>query len=225
MHGGTACRPTKPPYRRPKSGAMSTDSIDHSGPGAPPSPPGDPAPDRPHPRRDRGGRRGGHGRLGTGGSGSAPTASNPSSPRTGDAARTALEYSFFRWTLTPWAIYGMAGLALAYAGFRKARGNRLSAAFVPLIGARHADGRPGFEWRVGLGLEPGRLLAVDWVPGPDRPPIAAYVYDGGVLTGERLKAIRLQEEEAADDHWIYVSAFRQPGCSRGRLAAQCPRAA
>ncbi|CAL9644843.1 BCCT family transporter [Streptomyces sp. enrichment culture] len=55
-----------------------------------------------------------------------------------DAARTAMEYSFFHWTLTPWAIYGIAGLALAYAGFRKGRGNRLSAAFVPLIGARRA---------------------------------------------------------------------------------------
>ncbi len=30
-----------------------------------------------------------------------------------------MEHSFFHWTLTPWAIYGVAGLALAYAGFRK----------------------------------------------------------------------------------------------------------
>ncbi|KUL36329.1 choline transporter, partial [Streptomyces sp. NRRL F-4489] len=59
------------------------------------------------------------------------------------AARAALEYSFFHWTLTPWAIYGIAGLALAYAGFRKGRGNRLSSAFVPLIGARRATGAPG----------------------------------------------------------------------------------
>jgi len=59
-------------------------------------------------------------------------------PESAAAARTAMEYSFFHWTLTPWAIYGIAGLALAYAGFRKGRGNRLSAAFVPLIGARRA---------------------------------------------------------------------------------------
>ncbi|MFB6633181.1 BCCT family transporter [Streptomyces sp. NPDC056362] len=64
-------------------------------------------------------------------------------PGTGAAARTALEYSFFHWTLTPWAIYGIAGLALAYAGFRKGRGNRLSSAFVPLIGARRAASWPG----------------------------------------------------------------------------------
>ncbi|GGY38306.1 choline transporter [Streptomyces omiyaensis] len=59
-------------------------------------------------------------------------------PGTGAAARTAMEYSFFHWTLTPWAIYGIAGLALAYAGFRKGRGNRLSSAFVPVLGARRA---------------------------------------------------------------------------------------
>ncbi|MCX5229744.1 BCCT family transporter [Streptomyces sp. NBC_00233] len=62
---------------------------------------------------------------------------------TGAAARTALEYSFFHWTLTPWAIYGIAGLALAYAGFRKGRGNRLSSAFVPLIGSRRAGSWQG----------------------------------------------------------------------------------
>ncbi|MGW0734544.1 BCCT family transporter [Streptomyces sp. NPDC002851] len=63
--------------------------------------------------------------------------------QTGDAANIALQYSFFHWTLTPWAIYGIAGLALAYAGFRKARGNRLSSAFVPILGQRRADGWPG----------------------------------------------------------------------------------
>ncbi|MFB7352652.1 BCCT family transporter [Streptomyces gardneri] len=61
----------------------------------------------------------------------------------GAAARTAMEYSFFHWTLTPWAIYGIAGLALAYAGFRKGRGNRLSSAFVPLMGERRASSWPG----------------------------------------------------------------------------------
>ncbi|MEU9191752.1 BCCT family transporter [Streptomyces hundungensis] len=72
-----------------------------------------------------------------------PPPATGAQPGSGDAARTALEYSFFHWTLTPWAIYGIAGLALAYAGFRKQRGNRLSSAFVPLIGARRADGRVG----------------------------------------------------------------------------------
>jgi ADP-ribose pyrophosphatase YjhB (NUDIX family) len=48
---------------------------------------------------------------------------------------------------------------------------------------------------IGLDRAPGRLLAVDWVHGTHRPPLVAYVYDGGVLGEEDLKAIRLQEEE------------------------------
>ncbi|WP_370416908.1 BCCT family transporter [Streptomyces fradiae] len=64
-------------------------------------------------------------------------------PQSGGAALLAMEYSFFHWTLTPWAIYGIAGLALAYAGFRKGRGNLLSAAFVPLMGERRARSWPG----------------------------------------------------------------------------------
>ncbi|GHI02938.1 NUDIX hydrolase [Streptomyces cellostaticus] len=48
---------------------------------------------------------------------------------------------------------------------------------------------------IGLDREVGRLLAVDWVHGTGRPPLVAYLYDGGVLTEAELKAIRLQEEE------------------------------
>ncbi|MFJ3977212.1 BCCT family transporter [Streptomyces sp. NPDC090021] len=73
----------------------------------------------------------------------APPPASGAAPGTGAAALVAMEYSFFHWTLTPWAIYGIAGLALAYATFRKGRGNRLSSAFVPLIGRERADGAPG----------------------------------------------------------------------------------
>ncbi|AIV33153.1 NUDIX hydrolase [Streptomyces sp. R1] len=48
---------------------------------------------------------------------------------------------------------------------------------------------------IGLDVRIGRLLAVDWVHGAGRPPIVAYLYDGGVLSEDDLKAIRLQEEE------------------------------
>ncbi|MFC9897533.1 BCCT family transporter [Nocardia sp. NPDC127579] len=72
-----------------------------------------------------------------------PPPSTAITPQTTDAAKTALQYSLFHWTLTPWAIYGMVGLALAYAGFRKGRGNRLSAVFVPLLGVRRANGWAG----------------------------------------------------------------------------------
>ncbi|MFE9175259.1 NUDIX domain-containing protein [Streptomyces sp. NPDC007126] len=48
---------------------------------------------------------------------------------------------------------------------------------------------------IGLDVRIGRLLAVDWVHGAGRPPIVAYVYDGGVLSEDDFEAIRLQEEE------------------------------
>ncbi|MGW3464281.1 NUDIX domain-containing protein [Streptomyces olivaceoviridis] len=48
---------------------------------------------------------------------------------------------------------------------------------------------------IGLDRALGRLLAVDWTHGAGRPPLVAYLYDGGVLTEDELKAIRLQEEE------------------------------
>jgi ADP-ribose pyrophosphatase YjhB (NUDIX family) len=48
---------------------------------------------------------------------------------------------------------------------------------------------------IGLDVELGRLLAVDWVHGTARPPLVAYLYDGGILGEDDFKAIRLQEEE------------------------------
>lgn len=48
---------------------------------------------------------------------------------------------------------------------------------------------------IGLDRKPGRLLAVDWVHIAGHPPLAAYLYDGGVLDEDELKSITLQEEE------------------------------
>ncbi|MEU6610453.1 NUDIX hydrolase [Streptomyces shenzhenensis] len=48
---------------------------------------------------------------------------------------------------------------------------------------------------IGLDVALGRLLAVDWVHGTGRPPLVAYLYDGGVLSADDLGSIRLQEEE------------------------------
>lgn len=48
---------------------------------------------------------------------------------------------------------------------------------------------------IGLDRPLGRLLAVDWSTGQGRPPLVAYLYDGGVLGEEDLKEIKLQEEE------------------------------
>ncbi|MFR9780532.1 BCCT family transporter [Micromonospora sp. MS34] len=60
-------------------------------------------------------------------------------PQSGAAASVAMQYTLFHWTLHPWGIYAIAALALAYSTFRKGRGNRISAAFHPLLGSA-ADG-------------------------------------------------------------------------------------
>ncbi len=53
---------------------------------------------------------------------------------TPEAARLAMEYTFFHWGLHPWAIYAVIGLAIAYFAYRKGYGNLISGAFRPLIG-------------------------------------------------------------------------------------------
>ncbi|GHB48843.1 NUDIX domain-containing protein [Streptomyces umbrinus] len=68
---------------------------------------------------------------------------------------------------------------------------------------------------IGLDLEIGRLLAVDWVPAATRPPIVAYLYDGGVLSEDQFKAIRLQEEELLS--WRLVAPEELPEHISGSL--------
>lgn len=51
---------------------------------------------------------------------------------------------------------------------------------------------------LGLDLEPGRLLSVDWVSGVERPPMVVHTYDGGELTQEQLQAIELPADELSD---------------------------
>ncbi|WP_199836260.1 NUDIX domain-containing protein [Streptomyces sp. NRRL F-4489] len=59
---------------------------------------------------------------------------------------------------------------------------------------RQAARRETLE-EIGLDIEPGPLLAVDWARGEGRPPLVSYLFDGGVLDAEQCAAIRLQEEE------------------------------
>ncbi|MFJ8495152.1 NUDIX domain-containing protein [Streptomyces sp. NPDC094038] len=68
---------------------------------------------------------------------------------------------------------------------------------------------------IGLDREMGRLLTVDWVHGTGRPPIVAYLYDGGVVTDADLKAIRLQEEELLS--WRLVPREELPAHLPGSL--------
>ncbi|MGW6058632.1 NUDIX domain-containing protein [Streptomyces sp. NPDC055189] len=68
---------------------------------------------------------------------------------------------------------------------------------------------------IGLDVELGALLAVDWVPGTARPPLVAYLYDGGVLGDEQLKSIRLQEEELLS--WRLVAREDLPEFLPGEL--------
>ncbi|MET8708728.1 NUDIX hydrolase [Streptomyces californicus] len=68
---------------------------------------------------------------------------------------------------------------------------------------------------IGLDIAPGRLLVVDWVQGAGRPPIVAYLYDGGVLDADRLAAIRVQEEELLS--WRLVAPADLDGYLLGSL--------
>lgn len=55
-------------------------------------------------------------------------------PGTSEAAKTALQYSFFHWGLHPWAIYATVALALAYFKFRKQSSGLVSSILEPIFG-------------------------------------------------------------------------------------------
>ncbi|MDG9715951.1 BCCT family transporter [Streptomyces sp. DH24] len=61
----------------------------------------------------------------------------------GDRMEVAMATTLFHWTLHPWAIYAVVGLAIAYSTFRRRRRQTISAVFTPLIGKRHAGGVGG----------------------------------------------------------------------------------
>ncbi|WP_433544961.1 NUDIX domain-containing protein [Streptomyces sp. CA-294286] len=72
---------------------------------------------------------------------------------------------------------------------------------------REAARRETLE-EIGLDVELGPLLVADWARGEGRPPIAAYLYDGGVLDEERLAAIRLQEDELVSWRLVQVDEVK-----------------
>jgi choline/carnitine/betaine transport len=60
-----------------------------------------------------------------------------------EALDIAMATTLFHWTLHPWAIYAVVGLAIAYSTFRKGRRSLISSAFAPLLGERHTEGAFG----------------------------------------------------------------------------------
>ncbi|MGH3354697.1 MAG: BCCT family transporter, partial [Nocardioidaceae bacterium] len=63
-------------------------------------------------------------------------------PETTEAMQTSMATTLFHWTLHPWAIYAVVGIAIAYGTFRKGRSQLISSAFAPLLG-KHAEGPVG----------------------------------------------------------------------------------
>ncbi|MGY1754144.1 BCCT family transporter [Blastococcus sp. SYSU D01042] len=62
---------------------------------------------------------------------------------TPEAVSTAMATTLFHWSLHPWAIYAVVGLAIAYGTFRRGRPQLISSAFAPLFGRRRTEGPAG----------------------------------------------------------------------------------
>nr|WP_277602140.1 BCCT family transporter [Nocardioides sp. KC13] len=60
-----------------------------------------------------------------------------------EAIQHAMSTTMFHWTLHPWAVYAVVGLAIGYGAYRKGRVSLISSAFAPLLGKRATDGPAG----------------------------------------------------------------------------------
>ncbi len=60
-----------------------------------------------------------------------------------EALDVAMATTLFHWTLHPWAIYAVVGLAIAYSTFRRGRRQLISSAFTPLLGHKGTQGTFG----------------------------------------------------------------------------------
>ncbi|WP_251024231.1 BCCT family transporter [Arthrobacter sp. ISL-65] len=63
--------------------------------------------------------------------------------RTPEAIQTAMATSIFHWTLHPWAMYAVVGIAMAYGTYRLGRRQLISVAFTSLFGVRTVEGPVG----------------------------------------------------------------------------------
>ncbi|NVI91148.1 BCCT family transporter [Actinomadura sp. BRA 177] len=64
-------------------------------------------------------------------------------PQSEPAIETAMATTMFHWTLHPWSIYAVLGLAIGYGHYRRGRSQLISSAFTPLLGRRRAAGPVG----------------------------------------------------------------------------------
>ncbi|WP_286930915.1 MULTISPECIES: BCCT family transporter [Aeromicrobium] len=59
------------------------------------------------------------------------------------AVQVAMSQTLFHWTLHPWAVYAVVGLAIGYGTFRLGRPQLISAAFTRVLGRRQTEGPIG----------------------------------------------------------------------------------
>ncbi|MER7556623.1 BCCT family transporter [Nocardioides sp. NPDC126508] len=69
-----------------------------------------------------------------------PGTGKPGNP---EAIQHAMSTTMFHWTLHPWAIYAVVGLAIGYGAYRKGRVSLISSAFTALLGKRTVEGPVG----------------------------------------------------------------------------------
>ncbi|OIJ25698.1 choline transporter [Nocardioides luteus] len=60
-----------------------------------------------------------------------------------EAIQHAMATTMFHWTLHPWAIYAVVGLAIGYGAYRKGRVSLISSAFTALLGKKTVEGPTG----------------------------------------------------------------------------------
>jgi choline/carnitine/betaine transport len=120
-----------------------------------------------------------------------PPPGSGAAPNTPQALDAAMATTLFHWTLHPWAIYAVVGLAIAYGTFRKGRSQLISAAFAPLLGTRRTEGPLGkaidifaifatlFGSAASLGLGAlqigGGLQAGGWLDNPGTPLLVIII--------------------------------------------------
>ncbi|WP_316779981.1 NUDIX hydrolase [Streptomyces sasae] len=73
-----------------------------------------------------------------------------------------------------------------------------------------AGARRELKEELGLDLEPGRLLGVDWTqPRPGRSEGVVFVFDGGQLTSAQLAALQLQPDELRAYDYVALDQIGQ----------------